>query len=203
MCEFRSWDRPESRDPSYNTSMATDTPAPNRTIRGVRSWVRALRRRLSRGDVASPGRSLEALSSVFGPLELRLIEALWREGGPATVRDLQRVFPNVAYTTLMTTLDRLFKKGVLDRSRRGRAFRYAPRFDPDGLRTRIAADVFESLLGKGTDDEAVRPLLSCFIETVSRRDRALLDELEALVRERRRGRIGGKGRGTDPEEQPG
>ena len=55
----------------------------------------------------SPG-----LASVFGALELRVLEALWRRG-TGTVRDLCDDFPAAAYTTLMTTMDRLHRKGFI------------------------------------------------------------------------------------------
>ena len=59
----------------------------------------------------SPG-----LASVFGALELRVLEALWRRGH-GTVRDLCDDFPAAAYTTIMTTMERLHKKGVLHREK--------------------------------------------------------------------------------------
>src|SRR5271169_2241346 len=71
---------------------------------------------------------LRASSSQLGPLEERVLEALWRRG-PATVRELMEGgYHDLAYTTVMTTLDRLFKKGVLTREAEGRAFRYTARF---------------------------------------------------------------------------
>lgn len=125
------------------------------------------------------------LAAVFGPLELRVLEALW-DGGDASVRDLQASFPDTAYTTLMTTLDRLHRKGVLDRMKAGRAFVYRPRFTPEGLRGSLLAHVLGVLLGR--DRRALEPVLSHFVEAVSDRDAALLDELERLVREKRRER---------------
>jgi len=53
--------------------------------------------------------------SSLGPLERRVIEVLWSRQDAACVRDLHSDFPEIAYTTLMTTLDRLHRKGVLDR----------------------------------------------------------------------------------------
>ena len=58
----------------------------------------------------------------LGPLEWRVLEALWARTTIASVRDLQPEFPDIAYTTLMTTLDRLHRKGVLLREKNGRAF---------------------------------------------------------------------------------
>lgn len=127
-----------------------------------------------------------ALDALFGSLELRVLEVLWRRGGEASVRDLEPDFPDSAYTTLMTTLDRLHKKGVLERSKSGRAYLYAPRFSREGLQSYLAADAFDALLGGTSSPASARPLLTSFVDAVSRRDALLLDELERLVREKRR-----------------
>jgi predicted transcriptional regulator len=93
----------------------------------------------------------------LGPLELKVLEVLWERNRAATVRNVQPSFPRLAYTTLMTTLDRLYRKGVLRRFRLGRAFGYEPRCSRDEL----------------------------FGQMVSGRVAELLDELEALVRAER------------------
>ena len=123
------------------------------------------------------------LEAVFGPLEIRVLQALWARQSPACVRDLQPDFPAVAYTTLMTTLDRLFRKGTLVRSKSGRAFYYAPKVTREQLVSELAGSTFASIL-QG-DHAAARPILSMFVDTVGRRDEALLDDLEALVKARR------------------
>lgn len=123
------------------------------------------------------------LEAIFGPLEIRVLEALWSRATPACVRDLQPQFPGVAYTTLMTTLDRLFRKGTLTREKSGRAFFYRPKASRQELVSQLAGSTFATLLPG--DAAAVRPILSMFVDTVGDRDQALLDELEALVRERR------------------
>ena len=128
-------------------------------------------------------RSSAQLEAIFGPLELRVLDALWARGGAACVRDLQPDFPGVAYTTLMTTLDRLFRKGTLVRSKHGRAFYYAPKSTHDEMVSELAGSTFKTLLPDNTS--SLRPILSMFVDTVGRQDEALLDELEALVRERR------------------
>jgi len=119
----------------------------------------------------------------LGPLEWRVLESLWNRDEAASVRDLQPAFPDIAYTTLMTTLDRLHRKGLLDRTKSGRAFLYRQRqtrseFDS----ARVAAAVRRAI---ASGDTALGPLLSCFVDAVGERDRELLDELEALVRARR------------------
>ena len=123
------------------------------------------------------------LETVFGPLEIRVLEALWAYGGPACVRDLQPEFPGVAYTTLMTTLDRLFRKGTLTRIKNGRAFFYRPKSSQQELISELAGSTFATLLPG--DADAMRPILSMFVDTVGERDHALLDELEKLVKARR------------------
>jgi predicted transcriptional regulator len=119
----------------------------------------------------------------FGPLEWKVLETLWQATSEASVRDLQPQFPDIAYTTLMTTLDRLYRKGVLSRMKQGRAFFYSPRLSkPEFESARVASALRVALKG---DDAALGPLMSYFVEAVSNRDHDLLDELEALVRARR------------------
>jgi predicted transcriptional regulator len=130
-----------------------------------------------------------SLSSFLGPLELQVLESLWRRTGETSVRELQRDFPGAAYTTLMTTLDRLFKKGLLERTRRGKAYWYVTRYTPAALQDHLAKGAISRLLAASPGPGAVRPLLSTFVEAVGRQDALLLDELEALIRaERRRGK---------------
>jgi predicted transcriptional regulator len=123
------------------------------------------------------------LEATFGPLEIRVLEALWSRPTPACVRDLQPQFPGVAYTTLMTTLDRLFRKGTLTRQKSGRAFFYRPKASQQELISELAGSTFATMLPG--DAASVRPILSMFVDTVGDRDHALLDELEKLVRARR------------------
>lgn len=123
------------------------------------------------------------LESTFGPLEIRVLEALWARDAAACVRDLQPTFPGVAYTTLMTTLDRLFRKGALSRVKSGRAFYYSPKSSQQEMISELAGSTFATLLP--SDTAFARPILSMFVDTVGERDHALLDELEELVKARR------------------
>ena len=120
---------------------------------------------------------------VYGPLEIRVLEALWARPTAACVRDIQPQFPGVAYTTLMTTLDRLFRKGTLRREKSGRAFYYLPKASQDQLLSELAGSTLATLMPG--DNASVRPIMSMFVDTIGDRDEALLDELEALVRARR------------------
>jgi predicted transcriptional regulator len=129
---------------------------------------------------ANPG---QGLAAAFGELEVRVLESLWRRRKPASVREVREDYPEAAYTTLMTTLDRLYRKSVLDRERAGRAFLYRPRYSRSELEALLTANVLEAFLVH--DPSALRPALSFLVDAFGTRDQALLDELEALVRERR------------------
>ena len=128
--------------------------------------------------------SARRLKLAFGKLEVRVLESLWRRDVPTSVRSLMEDFPEAAYTTLMTTLDRLFRKGVLARERHGRAFLYRARYARPELEALVAANAMEAFLGQ--DPATLRPALSFLVDAFGTRDEKLLDELEALVRERRR-----------------
>lgn len=68
---------------------------------------------------------------VLGELEQLIMSVLWRSRTPLLVRDVQEALKaqdrDLAYTTVMTVMDRLTKKGALDRELDGRAWRYRPR----------------------------------------------------------------------------
>src|SRR5690242_11301013 len=90
--------------------------------------------------------SARQLETAYGPLEIKVLEALWARDLPSCVKDLMPVFPGVAYTTLMTTLDRLFRKGILLRHKSGRAFFYTTRRSQNELVSDIASSAFDTLL---------------------------------------------------------
>ena len=118
----------------------------------------------------------------LGPLEQQLLESLWRRGS-ATVREvIEDGDLKLAYTTVMTTLDRLYKKNLLDRVPEGRAFRYSPRHTPEELRRAAAGDLIRQFLGSGPSSLP----LSYLVEAVSQHDVELLDELQQLVERKRR-----------------
>lgn len=125
-------------------------------------------------------------AAFFGPLELRVLEALWSRRKEASVRDLLDGVPGIAYTTLMTTLDRLYKKGILARRRSGRAFLYAPAMSRESLESSLAAKTLDDLVASLSGPAALKPLLATFVEAVSRTDELALDHLEAALDARRR-----------------
>ncbi len=132
-----------------------------------------------------------ASSSQLGPLEERLLEVLW-ERGNATVRDLvDGPCGDLAYTTLMTTLDRLFKKNLLSREAEGRAFRYTPLFTREELHREVAGEAFRQLLDASPASSLP---LSYLVEILTERDVQLLDDLRRVVEEKRRDLRNGESR---------
>lgn len=129
-------------------------------------------------------RPREVASQALGKLEREVLNEIWRRE-EVSVRDVYLAFgEDIAYTTVMTTLDRLFKKKLLTRRKDGRAFVYLPAVSPHEFEQGIREDVIDGLLGHGA--EAVGPVLACIVDTVSERDSELLDELDRLVKEKKR-----------------
>jgi len=129
-------------------------------------------------------RPSEVASLALGKLERQVLDQVWLRD-EVTVRDIYQAFEEcIAYTTLMTTLDRLYKKHLLDRRKDGRAFLYSPAMSRAEFEHGIREDVIDSLFEQGSG--GVQPLLACFVDSVSERDRDLLDELDRLVREKKK-----------------
>ena len=129
-------------------------------------------------------RPSEVASLALGRLERQVLDEAWSRR-EVSVRDIYLTFEErIAYTTLMTTLDRLYKKRLLERRKDGRAFLYSPAVSPEEFEHGIREDVIDGLLGTGA--EGVRPVLACIVDTVSENDRELLDELERLIKEKKR-----------------
>lgn len=129
-------------------------------------------------------RPREVASQALGKLEREVLNQIWLRK-EVSVRDIYLAFgETIAYTTVMTTLDRLFKKNLLTRRKVSRAFVYLPAVSREEFEQGIREDVIDGLLGHGAD--AVEPVLACIVDTVSERDRELLDELDRLIKEKRR-----------------
>jgi predicted transcriptional regulator len=129
-------------------------------------------------------RWFKARSDELGHLESTVMEALWRHGA-GNVREVGvRLGRPLAYTTVMTTLDRLFKKGLLDRRKQDRAFVYSPRYSHTEWQQKRAG---EFLAGYLSGPETGRDLLiSCLVDAAGEQDSALLDELEQKIRRKRK-----------------
>ena len=145
--------------------------------------------------------SRDPLQAALGPLERAVMDTMWR-GGHFSVRDVQAQLANpAAYTTVMTTLDRLYKKGLVQRKRDGRAFLYTAAIERHELEASMTTGLLSGMLSSGPG--ATRPFLSNLVDAVGDSDNALLDELERLVRDKRERLKDQRGRlETDPDEDP-
>jgi predicted transcriptional regulator len=126
----------------------------------------------------------EVLQNSLGALERDILAICWTERDVNVRVACSRLKSPVAYTTVMTTMDRLFKKGLLSRHKVGRAFVYNASATREELEGAVATELVQSLLSQNSAESL--PVLSSLVDAVSERDRALLGELERLVREKRR-----------------
>ncbi len=113
-----------------------------------------------------------------GALEAKVLDALWDADGwliPAEVHARVSRRPPLAYTTIMTTMARLWEKGRLDRRRRGRAFEYRPSLD----RTEYAANRMNEFLAAAGDP---RSALTHFVSSL---DPTEMAELRRALRGQR------------------
>lgn len=112
------------------------------------------------------------------------MDILWR-GGELAVREVgRRLGGQLAYTTVMTTLDRLYKKGLLARSKEGNAFVYRSAVERGEYHRRVVEAAVAPLLARSGDS-----VLAGFLDAAEAADGAHLARLEQLlVARRRRGR---------------
>ena len=82
---------------------------------------------------------------VLPPLELLCLKALWslQEGNVKDVRQVVAEVRPLAYTTIMTVLDRLVRKGKITRRKVGRAFVYLPQASRDSMRRAAIRELLE------------------------------------------------------------
>src|ERR1700758_532772 len=108
----------------------------------------------------------------FGELEAVIMDRLWERGRPMLVREMVDDLHEdraLAYTTVMTVMDNLFRKGWLRRERDGRAWRY----EPTGSRSGYTAALMNDALGTSADR---RTALAHFVLQMSPHDAALLQQ---------------------------
>lgn len=121
---------------------------------------------------------------LLGRLELELMEILWSRG-ESSVRDVAHELERqLAYTTVMTTLDRLYKKGFLARRMLDRAFLYSARMTREEWERKRAENIVAGFLGGPRPSRDL--LVSSFLDAVGEQDARLLDELEKKIRRKRR-----------------
>ncbi|WP_042406243.1 BlaI/MecI/CopY family transcriptional regulator [Streptacidiphilus carbonis] len=106
-----------------------------------------------------------------GRLEGDVLGVLWAAPGALTAAQVNEALPGeLAYTTVMTILSRLYDKGMLTRQRLGRGYAYTPVRDE----AEHTAEHMVSLLEHGSDRQAV---LARFVSDLSLQDEQLLQQL--------------------------
>ncbi len=120
----------------------------------------------------------------LGHLEMKVMEIVWERGDSNVHEVMQRLDRPLAYTTIMTTLDRLFKKGLLDRRRAERAFVYSPRLTRRAWEQQRAGDLVSGFLSGPRPSGEL--LISCLVEAVGEQDESLLDDLERKIKLKRK-----------------
>ena len=108
----------------------------------------------------------------FGELEAVIMDRLWEWGRPVLVREVVedlRDKRGLAYTTVMTVMENLYRKGWLRRERDGRAWRY----EPTGSRSGYTAALMNDALDTSADR---RTALAHFVLQISPHDAALLQQ---------------------------
>jgi predicted transcriptional regulator len=116
----------------------------------------------------------------FGDLEAVIMDRVWEHAEPVTVRDLhvelsaERV---IAYTTVMSTMDNLHRKGWLNRVKEGKAYRYSP----SASREEYSARLMREALADGGDTEVV---LSHFLAQIDGEESEALRSVLSKLRGR-------------------
>ncbi len=115
------------------------------------------------------------------PLELECLKALWSisEGTVHDVRKAMGGKRDLAYTTVMTILDRLEKRGGVSRLKRGRSFVYAPKISRDELRKIAVKDLVDRFF-EGSEASLARHLNDAAISSPKASD-AVAPGLGALT----------------------
>jgi predicted transcriptional regulator len=116
----------------------------------------------------------------LGDREREVLEVLWN-GGEATVLTVAaRLKARLAYTTVMTTLDRLYKKRLLLRQKRERAFVYRPAVSRSEWERGRASALVRGFFSRSVLNQEA--LLSYLVDAVQSYDDGLLERLEEEVR---------------------
>jgi predicted transcriptional regulator len=131
---------------------------------------------LARGDAGGEVRG-------FGDLEALIMDRVWERGEPVTVRELFDELSaerTIAYTTVMSTMDNLHRKGWLGRVREGKAYRYTA----TASREEYSARLMREALAGGGDAEVV---LSHFVAQIGSGESDALRSVLRKLRGRRPG----------------
>ena len=121
---------------------------------------------------------------LLGPLEIQVMEVLWN-GGERSVRDVaEQLDRKLAYTTVMTTLDRCSRRDCSIARNRNARFLYTPRISHQEWERQRAGDLVAGLLAGSQPSREL--LLSSLVDAVGQHDVNLLEQLEEKIRRKRK-----------------
>lgn len=123
----------------------------------------------------------------LGELEKIVLQYLWnkKEADAKQVHSVLGVTRGNSLNTIQSTLDRLFKKELLSRSKQGHAYCYRAKVDRESLIAQLITNVTSDFVKDGENS-----LIAAFSSASSQLDDAQLDTLESLIEEQRKLRKG-------------
>jgi len=123
----------------------------------------------------------QKVGKVLGELESEVMEIIWQSLSPVSVRgitdNLQKK-RKIAYTTVMTIMNRLVDKGILSRKQDGRAYLYKGAVSKDKFLTRISRQIIKNFVSSFGDGAVAH-----FVEEVGKLSPAKRAELRKLLKE--------------------
>lgn len=123
----------------------------------------------------------------LGDLEMAVMEHVWA-AGPADVKAVHAAVGrrrHIAANTVQSTMERLYRKGILRREKISHAYVYAAAQTREQVTADVVSDVVDRLSGGEPD-----AMLAAFVDVAARAGDSTLARLEKLIAERRHARPG-------------
>jgi len=124
------------------------------------------------------------MGRIFGDLEKSIMEILWEHNKGITGREIFDIMKNkkgVAFTTVLTVLERLSKKGLIKRTKKDRLFIYRPAISRDEFIRKISEEVVQGLM-----DISATHAASSFVDVLEKTSPQELERLASLIEEKKK-----------------
>lgn len=125
----------------------------------------------------------EGLDQILGKLERQIMETLWKRG-ESSVRDILEGLNHLhapTYSTLITVMNRLSDKGLLERKKSGKTFFYTPVYTKNEL-----LDIVSKKVIQGISELSLQTTILNFVDHISSKDFEQLDHLSDLIKKRKK-----------------
>lgn len=123
------------------------------------------------------------LGRVLGDIERLVMDILWSRAevtGREVLEEIQKERP-LAFTTILTVMDRLLKKGLIKRKKMGGVFVYAPSISRDEFVKQVSEEVLQGIL-----DISASSAASSFVDILYKTSPDEMDRLSRLIEERKK-----------------